>query len=226
MTIFCRTLWNRYCVATLRKILPHLEHTSCFGSGENSSPHHTRELQQILASHKVRTFNDKKNGLGVHLLPVGRTERILSLLFDFAGLWLSNKYSVYHSWSCGWSCSCNWSASQSRWKCRICTSRLCSSIPKQHFISLGVCGIFDKASLNFSVVCTSSREKLNSARESRSTAPIICFHFLKTVNKKLWFSFFLSCNTIITSRQAQVFQETALMSSVKIKRSKFGPFKR
>ncbi|XP_026280089.1 coiled-coil and C2 domain-containing protein 2A [Frankliniella occidentalis] len=50
------TLWNRYCIATLRKILPRLEQASCFGSGDNASPHHTRELQHILASHKVCGF--------------------------------------------------------------------------------------------------------------------------------------------------------------------------
>ncbi|KAK3909758.1 Coiled-coil and C2 domain-containing protein 2A [Frankliniella fusca] len=50
------TLWNRYCIATLRKILPRLEHVCCFGSGDNTSPHHTRELQHILASHKVCGF--------------------------------------------------------------------------------------------------------------------------------------------------------------------------
>ncbi|XP_034250216.1 coiled-coil and C2 domain-containing protein 2A [Thrips palmi] len=50
------TLWNRYCIATLRKLLPRLENASCFGSGENSSPHHSRELQHILTSHKVCGF--------------------------------------------------------------------------------------------------------------------------------------------------------------------------
>lgn len=46
-----RTLWNRYCAATLRKLLPNLERSTW--NLENHSPDHVRELQHILASHKV-----------------------------------------------------------------------------------------------------------------------------------------------------------------------------
>ncbi|KAJ9583994.1 hypothetical protein L9F63_021664, partial [Diploptera punctata] len=50
-----RTLWNRYCIAILRKLLPTLEHAT-WNQKNLSFPDHIQELQHILASHKMCGF--------------------------------------------------------------------------------------------------------------------------------------------------------------------------
>ena len=47
-----RTQWNRYCAATLRKLLPNLEES--MWNTDDQIPDHLLELQHILASHKVK----------------------------------------------------------------------------------------------------------------------------------------------------------------------------
>ncbi|KAK6617101.1 hypothetical protein RUM43_014703 [Polyplax serrata] len=49
-----RTQWNRYCAATLRKLLPSLER-STWNVGDHT-PDHVMELQHILGSHKMCGF--------------------------------------------------------------------------------------------------------------------------------------------------------------------------
>jgi len=48
-----RTQWNRYCAATMRKLLPRLEEATWNPADTAASPDHWQGLQQILASHKV-----------------------------------------------------------------------------------------------------------------------------------------------------------------------------
>ncbi|XP_069688134.1 coiled-coil and C2 domain-containing protein 2A [Periplaneta americana] len=50
-----RTLWNRYCIAILRKLLPTLEYAT-WNSKSLSNPDHLQELQHILGSHKMCGF--------------------------------------------------------------------------------------------------------------------------------------------------------------------------
>ncbi|XP_033609176.1 coiled-coil and C2 domain-containing protein 2A isoform X2 [Cryptotermes secundus] len=50
-----RTLWNRYCIAILRKLLPALEHAT-WKQQNLSTPDHIQELQHILGSHKMCGF--------------------------------------------------------------------------------------------------------------------------------------------------------------------------
>ncbi|PSN40991.1 hypothetical protein C0J52_10989 [Blattella germanica] len=50
-----RTLWNRYCIAILRKLLPTLEHAT-WNQKDVALPDHIQELQHILGSHKMCGF--------------------------------------------------------------------------------------------------------------------------------------------------------------------------
>ncbi|XP_063222890.1 coiled-coil and C2 domain-containing protein 2A isoform X2 [Bacillus rossius redtenbacheri] len=50
-----RTLWNRYCTAVLRKLLPALEEAA-WNKRQSTSPEHMQQLQYILASHKMCGF--------------------------------------------------------------------------------------------------------------------------------------------------------------------------
>lgn len=47
-----KTVWNRYCIAVLRKILPYLERETWNNAPENND--YLAELQHLLVSHKVR----------------------------------------------------------------------------------------------------------------------------------------------------------------------------
>ncbi|KAL1129085.1 hypothetical protein AAG570_013616, partial [Ranatra chinensis] len=51
----CRTIWNRYCTATLRKLLPSLE-KALWSTDHQSPPDHLQELQHILNSYKMCGF--------------------------------------------------------------------------------------------------------------------------------------------------------------------------
>ncbi|KAK7590099.1 hypothetical protein V9T40_001712 [Parthenolecanium corni] len=50
-----RTIWNRYCIATLRKLLPIMEREAC-GLKQPSNSDHLNELQHIFGSHKMCGF--------------------------------------------------------------------------------------------------------------------------------------------------------------------------
>nr|CAD7600826.1 unnamed protein product [Timema genevievae] len=50
-----RTVWNRYCIAILRKLLPALEYSS-WEMDEHLNIDHIQEMQHLLGSHKMFGF--------------------------------------------------------------------------------------------------------------------------------------------------------------------------
>ncbi|XP_049861590.1 coiled-coil and C2 domain-containing protein 2A [Schistocerca gregaria] len=85
-----RTIWNRYCIAILRKLLPEME-TASLKSKELGIAEHIHELQQILGSHKVCGFpinmpytnmeaiNETVKATGVHNTENEETEFALAV---------------------------------------------------------------------------------------------------------------------------------------------------
>lgn len=59
-SLFYRTIWNRYCISILRKLLPEMEYAS-WSTKESDLIGHIQELEHILGSHKVSNLTNFKS---------------------------------------------------------------------------------------------------------------------------------------------------------------------